>query len=138
MNKVVKASNTDATSICVLIGRESQRGSVLKRTADEVEEVINTSNKGAFFVCKDGKKVIACAGIEIYTPRLAEVRSVVVSETYRGNGLGKQLITKCLDYGQNKKITKIIAYTDKIDFFKKLGFKEYLKNQKVVFLSYEY
>lgn len=135
MNNIEKAKVEDAKQICRIINQQSKKGSVLNRSVSEVKLIVSDPNKGAFYILRDQNKVVACASIEIYTPRLAEIRSVVVLEAYRSSGVGKLLINKCLSYGRKKQITKIIAFTDKVGFFKKLGFKEYLKDQKVVFIS---
>lgn len=80
-------------------------------------------NTREFFVCEDEGKVIACCALEVYSRRLAEIRSLVVEEKYRGQGIAKKLVALCVKKAKKQKIYEILSITGAVKLFEKQGFK---------------
>ena len=79
-----------------------------------------------FFLAVDDKnKAVGCVGLEIYG-RFALLRSVAVSDSAQGSGIGSRLTEKAIDYAKEKDITEILLLTTTAkDFFAdRFGFVE--------------
>ncbi len=103
---------------------------VLPRSKKELLKVL-----GAFFVFEADGKIIGCCALEIYSSRIAEIRSLVIDKDYQNNGIGTILIKACLTRAEKKKIQKILSVTDKVDVFRKCGFDTCLNDQYAMFAN---
>lgn len=76
------------------------------------------------FITFDGTKRIGVA-TTISFENLGWLGNVIVSENYRGRGVGSLLVRHALEYLVNKhvEIVGLYAYISKIPFYKKLGFE---------------
>jgi len=120
-----KARPQDIEVILLLINSVEKEGQLLPRDRKDIKENINT-----FFVWDDPKAgIIACCGLTIYSQKLAEIRSLVVRGKFQNQGIGNRLVKECLKLAKKQKIYEVLAITDRITFFKKLGFKKWLGNQ---------
>ena len=71
---------------------------------------------------EDGS-VIGTIGVEAYQD-IGLLRSLVIDPSYRGKGLGKQLVDELQSFAQGKRIKSLyLLTTDAADFFKKLGYE---------------
>ena len=67
---------------------------------------------------------VGAGGFEVYGG-VALLRSVVVSESARGKGVGSQLLNALLSWGRDNSVTNIYLLTESaVDFFAKYGFAE--------------
>jgi ribosomal protein S18 acetylase RimI-like enzyme len=66
--------------------------------------------------------------------KVAHVEDVIVDNTYRGKGLGKMLVQKCIDYAQKHDCYKIIlnCSDENIPFYEKCGFSK-KENEMVLY-----
>ena len=64
---------------------------LLVRTLTELDELY-----AHFFLAEADGQLIGCAALEIYSPKLAELRSLAVVPEQRGNGIGRALVETCL------------------------------------------
>ncbi|MBI2118511.1 MAG: GNAT family N-acetyltransferase [Elusimicrobia bacterium] len=119
----------DVPAIYHLITQATQRGKILKRSLKEIEKAAHH-----FWVVEDQNKIIACCALEIYNKKLAEIRSLVVEVKEQKKGLATHLLNHCLKEAKKKKILEILAITDRINLFKRLGFAEQLHGQKPLFI----
>ena len=133
-----QAGPNDFDQISALITLGAQIGSVLPRDADELRGVLT-----CFFVIEIEGQIVAIASLEEYaivtprgavivTGRLAEIRSLVVASEHQGQGYGAALIRACLQEALKRGIARVIAVTDKADFFAKFGFVGVLGHQTIV------
>jgi amino-acid N-acetyltransferase len=60
---------------------------------------------------------------------LAEIRSVVVREELRSQGVGARLVRACIDEGCALGLPRVYALTRVPSFFVKLGFREIDKHE---------
>ena len=100
-------------------------GRLLPRTLDELEGLIPTG----FVAIADGE-VVGFVALEIYSRKLAEIRSLCVSSEYRGQGIGKRLTLACVDLARRQKIFEVMAITSTDDFFRSCGFDFTLPGEK--------
>ena len=75
-----------------------------------------------FIIVENQDEIIAVGALTIIWKDLAEVRSLAVKDTYKGQGLGKSVVEKLVEEARELGIEKVFALTYQADFFSKLGF----------------
>ena len=55
-----------------------------------------------FFVAEEGGQIVGCCALEVYSKRLAEIRSLAVIKKHQGEGIGTALIEHCLQEAETK------------------------------------
>ena len=84
---------------------------------------------------KFASPIVAFAALQILSLTLAEVRSLIVAENYRRNGLATMLIEHLIAEARALNLKEVLALTYQREVFEKLGFKEIAKeslpNQKI-------
>ena len=93
--------------------------------------LIKDNNYHNIFVIEDDGKIIASITIIIELKiirnlkNVCHIEDIVVSENYRGKGLGKQIIEYCKDYSKQKNCYKIILNCSNtlLNFYEKIGFR---------------
>lgn len=119
------ATEADIPAIEALIAPFVESGELLQRTYDEMRELLPT-----FFVAEADGRVVGCAALEIYSWKLAEIRSLAVSKEAQGSGIGKKLVQACIDLAREKQILETMAITASEKFFVACGFDYSLPNLK--------
>ena len=129
---VRSAAADDISAIAELIKPFVEEGSLLERTYDEFEELLPN-----FFVAVDQNGVlVGCAALEIYSRKLAEIRSLAVSPEVQGQGVGRKLVNACVERARERNILEIMAITASDAFFQSCGFDYTLPSLKrAVFLQ---
>lgn len=64
------------------------------------------SKPGDFFVAINEGQIIASCALEVYSKRLAEIRSLAVAKAYQHRGIGTKLIQLCLQRAKWLKVVK--------------------------------
>ena len=82
-----------------------------------------------FFVAEENREIIGCCALEIYSRKIAEIRSLVVKKDFQGKGVATKLIKKCLERAKHNKVREILTITSGVDLFGKLGFKMFNKEK---------
>ncbi|MFH5803044.1 GNAT family N-acetyltransferase [Alienimonas sp. DA493] len=109
-------------------------GRLLERTMDELEELVPTG-----FVAIDPSsdapeppdgQVVGFAALEIYSSKLAEVRSLAVADSCRGKGVGKALVARCVALARQRNVLEVMAVTSSEAFFASCGFDFTLPGEK--------
>jgi len=121
------AEASDISSIQALI--DENRDSVLPRPDGELLSLLGCIWV-AELVLPDGNKVVGCAILEIYSPRIAEVRTVAITAKFRGQGIGYSLVSACLKEAKARKIKEVFAVTSRLEFFEKVNFHTCLNQEK--------
>lgn len=101
------------------------RGRLLPRTVHELEELMTHG-----FVVEHQGQIVGFAALEIYSPKLAEIRSLAVSPEHQGQGLGKALVEACLHRAKALDVFEVLAVTSAEEFFRKCGFDFTLPGEK--------
>lgn len=128
LNNLRKAITDDIPVIHKLISNAAKHHRVLPRSIKELSAVIDF-----FIVYETDGKIVGCCALEIYNPRMAEIRSLVVNDVYQSKGIGRILIETCIDKAKKEKIHQVLSVTDKVDFFRKCGFDTCLNKQYAMF-----
>ncbi len=126
------ATAEDIPAIAELIKPFVDEGSLLERTYDEFGELLPN-----FFVAADEEGVIVgCAALEIYSRKLAEIRSLAVAASAQGQGVGRKLVEACVERARERNVLEIMAITASDAFFQSCGFDYTLPSLKrAVFLQ---
>ncbi|MDD9898978.1 MAG: N-acetyltransferase [Candidatus Melainabacteria bacterium] len=77
----------------------------------------------AYRLVVQDEQVLACAHLDIFTPELAEIKSLAVSELEQGSGYGRQLVEDCERQARELGIKKLFVLTFQQGFFEKLGYQ---------------
>lgn len=125
-----KARKSDLNKILRLLKYGATSGKVLTRSRPDILQSINN-----FFVCVEDNRVIGCASLDVYSPKLAEIRSLVVDSAYQRKGIGSLLVESCLIKARKERIFEILAITDKGQFFTGLGFKKSIEEKQPMFIK---
>lgn len=123
-----KASLTDIPNLLELLEQSSDK--LLQRTVKEYQEVL-----GNTWVAVEDGKIVGCATLEIYSPKIAEIRSVAVDKAYRNRGFGTQLVQVAAAEAKAKNIYEVMVVTSSPEFFRSLGFGQCLNEKYALFLG---
>lgn len=100
-------------------------GKLLPRTREELSELVPHG-----FVAVSEGRIVGFAALEIYSRKLAEVRSLAVSGDFRRRGLGQQLVDRCVDRARERGVLEVMAITSSEEFFRSCGFDFTLPGEK--------
>lgn len=78
-----------------------------------------------FFLAEKGGIVVGCCALDIYSKRLAEIRSLAVTKKHQSNGIARVLVERCIKEAKKKKIYELIAISGADTFFSKFGFRTF-------------
>ncbi len=124
MIELRKATLYDIPAMQALVEDEVKSGVILRRSDDEV-----ATNIRSYTLVFKKQELIGYAALHIHSPKLAEIRSLIVDESARGLGAGKKLVEYCKQEAKNLGVKEILVLTYIADFFKKLGFQEIAKDE---------
>jgi amino-acid N-acetyltransferase len=119
------ARGADIPALLALIEPVVQQRKVLPRTIDELTLLLPS-----YFVADHNGRIVGCTTLEIYSSKLAEIRSLVVAPDYQGRGIGKQLVAACVDRAKQENVLEVMAVTSSEEFFKSCGFDFTLPGEK--------
>ena len=102
-----------------LVEPEIQSGVILYRSDDEI-----ATNIRSYTLAMDGDKLVGFCALHIHSPNLAEVRSMIIDSSYRGQNIGSTLVSKVCDEGILLGLREVLALTYQRTFFERLGFVE--------------
>jgi len=114
-----KASLLDIPAMQSLVEPEIQSGVILYRSDDEI-----ATNIRSYTLAMDGDKLVGFCALHIHSPNLAEVRSMIIDSSYRGQNIGSTLVSKVCDEGILLGLREVLALTYQRTFFERLGFVE--------------
>ena len=120
MIELVKAKLSDIPAMQALVAPEVKEGIILNRTEDEV-----ATNIRSYVLAKDGERLVGYTALHIHSRRLAEIRSLIVDEAYRGQNVGQRMVQFTLEEAKNIGVEEdVLVLTYLPQFFLKLNFKE--------------
>jgi N-acetylglutamate synthase-like GNAT family acetyltransferase len=125
MTRVRRATEADIAAIEAFIEPYVDDGKLLPRTYDELTELLPS-----FFIAELDGKIVGCAALEIYSRKLAEIRSLAVSPAMQGKGIGRLLVDACIELARERNVLEVMAITSSEDFFKACGFDFTLPGEK--------
>lgn len=119
------AESRDLNPLDLFIQPFVETGQLLPRTIDELDALLPRG-----FVAELEEQIVGFAALEVYSKKLAEVRSLAVSEVLRGKGVGKKLVESCVNLAHELNVLEVMAITANEDFFRSCGFDFTLPGQK--------
>ncbi len=123
MVELVKAKLSDIPQMQLLVASEVKDGVILYRSIDEV-----STNIRSYVLAKKDEELLGYAALHIHSPRLAEIRSLIVSEMFRGEKIGQRLVNFTLSEAKALGVSgEVLVLTYLPEFFKKMNFTEISK-----------
>lgn len=107
----------DAAAIHGLISANLADGHLLPRSLEDVAD-----HAARFLVADLEDEVIGCAELAPLSDAVAEVRSLVVSESHRGRRTGASLLTALADRARGLGFATLCAFTHQPSHFVRMGF----------------
>ena len=122
----------DVAAIHAFIRPFVAAGRLLERTMEELEPL---TRQGFLAFTPSGPaggrpRIVGFAALEIYSRKLAEVRSLAVAEAYRGRGVGRELVARCVGLARERGVLEVMAITSTDGFFRACGFDFTLPGEK--------
>ncbi len=120
MIELFKAKLSDIPAMQALVVTEVKDGIILNRTEDEV-----ATNIRSYVLAKDGDKLVGYTALHIHSKRLAEIRSLIVDEAYRGQKVGQRMVQFTLEEAKEIGVEEdVLVLTYLPEFFRKMNFQE--------------
>lgn len=132
MFKLTKPTLADIPKMREIVSAEVANGTILERSEEEMANAIRS-----YWLAIDDKsgEIAGFCALYVYSRELAEVRSLVVKDGFRGQGIGTALIKQTLKEGRELGLKQILVLTYRAQLFEKLGFaiidKSHLPNHKI-------
>ena len=120
MIELSKAKLGDIAEMQKMVVSEVKDGVILDRSEDEV-----ATNIRSYVLAKDDGKLVGYTALHIHSLRVAEIRSLIVDEKYRGQKIGQRMIEFTLKEARELGVKEeVLVLTYLPQFFEKLGFVE--------------
>ncbi|MFC4778553.1 N-acetyltransferase [Paenibacillus sp. GCM10023252] len=113
-----RATAEDVDVLYDLIKGYAEQGIMLPRSREMLEHLIDT-----FVVAEVGETVVGCGSLCRLGNDLVEVRSLGISDDYKGLGIGSKLVDSLIEQAREQGVPKIMALTYEVPFFQKNGFQ---------------
>jgi N-acetylglutamate synthase-like GNAT family acetyltransferase len=123
---VRKATTDDIDAIAGLVSANTDR--LLARDRHEIAQLLDT-----FWVAQADGRVVGCGCLEIYSPKIAELRSLAIAPEYRGRGLGAALTRAIVAEAERRGIPQVLVVTSNREFFERLNFGPCLNEKYALF-----
>ncbi|MCQ6558362.1 N-acetyltransferase [Paenibacillus mendelii] len=107
----------DIETLYTLIQGYAEKGIMLPRSRHALERQIDT-----FVVAEVNGEVVGCGSLCKLGADLVEIRSLGISDGYKGLGIGSKLVDFLIEMAREQHIPKVMALTYEVTFFKKNGF----------------
>ncbi|WP_456432769.1 N-acetyltransferase [Nitratifractor sp.] len=119
MIRYEKARLADIPAMQRLVAEEVKNGTILPRSDDEV-----ATNIRSYHLAKEGDRVVGYGALHVHSPRLGEIRSLVVDPAYRGRSIGRGIVEAALSEARALGLEEVLVLTYVPEFFRSLGFVE--------------
>jgi len=113
-----RATESDVETLFHLIEGYAAKGIMLPRSREALHRQIDS-----FVVAELGETVVGCGSLCRLGSELVEIRSLGISEGYKGKGIGSKLVDCLLEEARIRQIPKVMALTYEVEFFRKNGFE---------------
>jgi N-acetylglutamate synthase-like GNAT family acetyltransferase len=87
----------------------------------------------SFFVAELEARIVGCCALQIYSQRLAEIRSLAVDPAHTHLGIGSQLVAACKERAKERGVKQVMAVTSSPGFFEKLDFSTFKRERIALF-----
>jgi amino-acid N-acetyltransferase len=111
------ATPADVPAIHRLIVDNLEAGHLLPRSVEDVNDHVSR-----FVVASIDDAVVGCAELAPLSRNVAEVRSLVVDEAFRGRHIGPELVSRVGAMGKDAGFSTLCAFTHEPSHFVRMGF----------------
>ena len=118
-----KANLLDIKDMQILVTPEVESGKILFRSDGDI-----STNIRSYILAFDQDELIGFGALHIYSSSLAEVRSLIVKDTFRGKGVGKEIVQNIKQEAKELGIQQVFTLTYEKTFFENLDFIEIPKS----------
>ncbi len=87
----------------------------------------------SYFVAEHGGAIVGCCALQVYSLRLAEIRSLAVDREYVRHGVGRKLVDACQQRARERGVKQVMAVTSSTNFFEKTGFSTFKRERIALF-----
>ena len=108
---------SDVPAIHRLITDNLEVGHLLPRSSEDVERHV-----ARFIIAAVDDAVVGCAELAPLSAKVAEVRSLVVAESFRGRHIGPQLVAEVATTATASGFSTLCAFTHEPSHFVRMGF----------------
>jgi len=119
MIEVRPARTSDIKAIHKLIVDFASGGRMLQKETVTLYESVQE-----FMVAVEDGQLVGCGALHVLWEDLAEVRSVAITETLRGNGIGNLILERIIERARELGLSRIFCLTFETKFFGRHGFEE--------------
>ena len=107
----------DVPAFGKIINDCAEYGLMLHRSLADLYE-----NVRDFVVAVEDEQVVGVCGLKIVWANLAEVYALAVAPSFRGRGIGKQLVLHVIDQAEELGVRRLMTLTYEREFFLRCGF----------------
>jgi amino-acid N-acetyltransferase len=119
-----KATFRDVKAIQSLVNNYADSGQMLPRTLNELYEHLRD-----FHVYEDNGSLVGAAALHVSWEGLAEIRSLAVRQDKVKQGIGAELVRRCLAEAAELRVERVFVLTYQAGFFRNLGFVDVDKKE---------
>lgn len=112
-----KAAASDVDSLYEIIQMYAEKGIMLPRSKEALLRYMDT-----FVIAEHEGRFVGCGSLFRLGQDLVEIRSLGVTDGYKGQGIGKKLVAFLTEEARALGVPKIMALTYEVAFFEKIGF----------------
>ena len=121
-----KLKESDIESLVKLVASYPQQ--LLPRSAEDFKDLKETT-----WVTEEDGQIVGCATLEVYSPKICEIRTVVVKDGYRHKGYGERMVGCAVSEARSRNIRQIMVVTSSPEYFEKLNFGPCLNEKYALF-----
>ena len=125
-----KVKDSDIESLVRLVAAYPKQ--LLPRSPDDFADLRETT-----WVAEEDNQVVGCATLEVYSPKICEIRTVVVKDGYRHKGYGEKMVGCAVAEARARNIRQIMVVTSTPEYFEKLNFGPCLNEKYALFWNGE-
>lgn len=122
--RVRPARDDDVDAISALLAEYARIGNILPRAKSEI-----VRNIDLFRVAETDSTITGCGALEIFSPDLAEIRSLVVAQSFKRAGTGRRLVERLIRDASERGHRRLMALTYVPGFFHRMGFETVSKHE---------
>lgn len=89
----------------------------------------------SFLVAIVGDRIVGCCALQIYSKRLAEVRSLAVDAAFQRRQVASRLVDLCKQRARARGVKELFAVTSQQNFFERAGFATFRREKTAMFFD---
>jgi amino-acid N-acetyltransferase len=87
----------------------------------------------SFLVATIEGNIVGCCALQVYSKRLAEVRSLAVHPDFQDRRIASHLVEMCKRRARSRGVKELFAVTSQTSFFERAGFSTFRREKIAMF-----